>query len=132
MYLVLTALLFQRGSAESSDPDEPADPEKPRPDSPWPVKRGGFWLALYRRSLSLALFALFAVSFVLHAYGGAQEENVGLVAYIGTSKFWFESFQNWQSEFLSVAAMVILSIWLRQTGSPESKPVEAPHSQTGA
>ena len=131
MFLLLTAVLFQRGSAESHDPDEKPDPEKPRPDSPWPVKRGGLWLALYRRSLTLALFALFVLSFLLHAYGGAKEEHVGLFAYIGTSKFWFESFQNWQSEFLSVAAMVILSIWLRQAGSPESKPVEAPHSQTG-
>jgi hypothetical protein len=51
--------------------------------------------------------------------------------YIGESGFWFESFQNWQSEFLSVASIVILSIWLRQKGSPESKPVDAPHSETG-
>jgi hypothetical protein len=54
-----------------------------------------------------------------------------MVEYIGTSRFWFESFQNWQSEFLSVAAIVILSIWLRQKGSPESKPVAAPHAETG-
>ncbi len=50
---------------------------------------------------------------------------------MGTSRFWFESFQNWQSEFLAVGAMVVLSIYLRQRGSPESKPVHAPHSQTG-
>jgi hypothetical protein len=48
-----------------------------------------------------------------------------------TSQFWFESLQNWQSEFLAVLAIVVLSIWLRQHGSPESKPVDAPHSETG-
>ena len=49
-----------------------------------------------------------------------------------TSQFWFESFQNWQSEFLAIFAIVVLSIWLREKGSPESKPVAAPHSKTGA
>ena len=52
--------------------------------------------------------------------------------YLGTSQFWFESFQNWQSEFLAVAALVVLSIFLRQRGSPESKPVAEPHFHTGA
>ena len=77
----------------------------------------------------------------LHAGGGANEYNeeqrahaapvVSTIGYPGTSRFWFESFQNWQSEFLSVAAIVLLSIFLRQKGSPESKPVDASHSQTG-
>jgi hypothetical protein len=49
-----------------------------------------------------------------------------------SAQFWFESFQNWQSEFLAIAAMVVLSIFLRQQGSPESKPVDAPHAQTGS
>jgi hypothetical protein len=47
------------------------------------------------------------------------------------ARFWFESFQNWQSEFLSTAVIVVLSIVLRQQASPESKPVNAPHSETG-
>ncbi len=51
--------------------------------------------------------------------------------YVGTSRFWFESLQNWQSEFLAVGALVVLSIFLRQKGSPESKPVDHPHSETG-
>ena len=51
--------------------------------------------------------------------------------FVTTSAFWFESFQNWQSEFLAVGAIVVLSIFLRQKGSPESKPVAAPHEQTG-
>jgi len=56
---------------------------------------------------------------------------VGFVGYLETSQFWFESLQNWQSEFLAIASMVILSIFLRQRGSPESKPVAAGMSQTG-
>ncbi len=55
-----------------------------------------------------------------------------MAQYIGTSQFWFESFQNWQSEFLAVAAIVGASVYLRQRGSPESKPVAEPHVDTGA
>jgi len=146
-YVLLTAYLFQKGSAESKDPDEPApqdqDPAatKNKRDAPWPVRRGGLALKLYQNSLFLALFLLFLILFALHAAGGAKEYNeeqkahgapvVSTVEYLGTPRFWFESFQNWQSEFLSVAAIVVLSIWLRQKGSPESKPVAAPHDQTG-
>ena len=147
-YVLLTAYLFQKGSAESKDPDgdnhSDADPAtaKNKKDAPWPVRRGGLVLKLYENSLFLALIVLFLISFLLHAAGGAKEYNadqqahgspitVTTVGYLGTSRFWFESFQNWQSEFLSVAAIVLLSIWLRQKGSPESKPVAAPHSQTG-
>jgi hypothetical protein len=148
-FVVLTAFLFQKGSAESKklDEEEPVDrdPRKSRnkKDAPWPVRKGGLILKLYEYSLSLALLLLFVMSFTLHAASGAREynedqrehgqyEEVTTLGYMGTSRFWFESFQNWQSEFLSVAAMVILSILLRQRGSPESKPVDAPHSETGA
>lgn len=149
MYVVLTVFLFQKGSSESKDPDkvERVDvlPEQSKKDqdSPWPVRRGGWVLKLYENSLGLALFLLFAASFALHAVGGAEEYNqemfehgrggqaLSAVQYIGTSRFWFESFQNWQSEFFSIGAMVVLSIWLRQKGSPESKPVDSPHSETG-
>jgi hypothetical protein len=119
------------------------DPRKSqkRPGTPWPVVRGGWVLRIYENSLSLAFIVLFLVSFWLHAVGGAGEYSadqiahgeaaVGVLEYVGTARFWFESFQNWQSEFLSLAAMVWLSIYLRQRGSPESKPVDAPHWQTG-
>jgi len=146
-YVLLTAYLFQKGSAESKDPegdnasDEDPAKSKNKKDAPWPVRRGGLALKLYQNSLFSVLFLLFLMSFALHAAGGAKEYNedqrahgaptVTTVEYVGTSRFWFESFQNWQSEFLSVAAIVLLSIWLRQQGSPESKPVAAPHSQTG-
>ena len=145
-YVALTAMLFQRGSAESKDPDrkEPVDrtPDPRRPGAPGPVRRGGLALALYRNSLSLAFAALFLIAFVLHAAGGAGEyneeqaahgsaERVTTLGYLGTSRFWFESLQNWQSEFLAIAAMVVFSIFLRQQGSPESKPVDAAHGDTG-
>jgi hypothetical protein len=148
-FVVLTAFLFQKGSAESKklDEEEPVDrdPRKShkKKDAPWPVRKGGLTLTLYEYSLSLAFLLLFLASFALHAIGGAREYNqsqrehgsrevVSTLQYMGTSRFWFESFQNWQSEFLAVGAMVVLSIFLRQRGSPESKPVDSSHSQTGA
>ena len=148
LFVVLTAVLYQRGSAESkklhrSDPVE-RDPRryKNKRMAPWPVRRGGIALKLYENSLSLTLLAVFLTCFALHAASGARRyneeqahhgrpERVTTLRYLGTSRFWFESFQNWQSEFLAVGAMVVLSIWLRQRGSPESKPVDAPHSKTG-
>ena len=147
-YVLLTAFLFQRGSAESKDPDkvEPVDADprnfKQRPDVPWVVRRDGWMLKLYENSLTIALFLLFLVSFVLHAAGGAKVYSANQIAHGGspvstlhfmeTAEFWFQSFQNWQSEFLSVATLVVLSIFLRQRGSPESKPVASPHGDTGA
>jgi hypothetical protein len=145
-YVLLTALLLQKGSSESKDPDseEPvdADPrDDVRPDSPWPVKAGGAALKVYEHSLTIAMFTLFAASFLLHAATGAREYSsdqvqhggspIGMWGYLTTSRFWFESFQNWQSEFLAVAAIVVLTIFLRERGSPESKPVAAPHAMTG-
>lgn len=147
-YVVLTAALFQKGSAESKDPDAgdaatDREPDPNREGAPWPVRRGGLALALYRHSLSLTFGALFVATVVLHAVGGAGEYNadqarhggasrVTALQYAGTSRFWFESLQNWQSEFLSLAAMVLLTVWLREHGSPESKPVDAAHSETGS
>jgi hypothetical protein len=60
-----------------------------------------------------------------------KPERVSVLEFASSSKFWYQSFQNWQSEFLAVASIVILSIFLRQKGSPESKPVDAPHYETG-
>jgi hypothetical protein len=148
VYVLLTVWLRQQGSSESKKLDEAEEvDEDPRdhrtdPHAPGPVKNGGFALALYKNSLSLALLALFAASFVLHAAGGARvaneeaarrgaAEHVTLVGYVMTSRFWYESLQNWQSEFLAVLSIVVLSIFLRQQGSPESKPVHAAHSATG-
>ena len=146
-YVLLTIHLRQKGSAESKklNGKEPVDaePESTKnKDAPWPVRAGGLALKLYKHSLSLVFIILFLLSFALHAYGGAQEtcqkniqhgetECASTLQYVGTSKFWFESLQNWQSEFLAVFAIVMLSIFLREKGSPESKPVNTPHFQTG-
>jgi Domain of unknown function (DUF6766) len=147
VYVLITAYLFQKGSPESKPLDEQTpqdvDPRRQRyPHSPWPVRRGGVWLKLYMNSLATALFALFIISFALHALGGAAAynqdaaehggQNISVLRFVTTSEFWYQSFQNWQSEFLSVGALVVLAIFLRQKGSPESKPVAAPHSETGA
>ncbi|HEX8386015.1 MAG TPA: DUF6766 family protein [Rubricoccaceae bacterium] len=146
-YILLTAFLFQRGSAESKDPDAPEDKDaalaahRDDPDVPGPVRQGGIALALYRYSLLLAFFVLFVGSFIGHAVAGLGEYNADqvshgeptttLAGYLGGSRFWFESLQNWQSEFLAVLAIVLLSVWLRADGSPESKPVWKPHRATG-
>jgi len=124
-YVVLTAYLFQKGSAESRDPDEPA--ERDKAPASW----------FYAHSLGLVLAGLFVASFVLHLWGSyrdAVEDAAAhaqpppdFAAYALDPAFWFESFQNWQSEFFATAALVVLSIFLRYRGSPESKRVEDPH-----
>jgi hypothetical protein len=138
-YVMLTAVLFQRGSAESRDPDDPgregdalAGRHETSPFRAW----------LYAHSLGLALAALFVMSFILHWLASAAASNQeallhnaeikSALAYLTDAQFWFESFQNWQSEFLSTAVLVVLSIFLRFRGSPESKPVSARNSDTGA
>ena len=149
-YVLLTVWFTQKGSAESKKPkDEGENPQDKdplddvRPDSPWPVRRGkSLALTLYKHSLSIAFFALFFGAFALHLVGGAREYSAEQEAHGGsavtaaefatTAEFWFQSLQNWQSEFLAVASIVFLSIYLRQIGSPESKPVAAPHHETGS
>jgi hypothetical protein len=144
-YVVLTIFLRQKGSAESKKLEGAeavdASPRSSK-NAAWPIRKGGFWRWLYSNSLSLAFALLFLLSFTLHAYGGARETSVeniehgeqpvSTLEYLTTAKFWFESFQNWQSEFLAVFAIVVLSIFLRQEGSPESKPVNTPHALTGS
>lgn len=150
MYVLLTVWLRQMGSAESKKlkGEEGAATENedglatPDPDSPWPVRKGGWWLKWYSYSLCLAFLLLLLLSFALHLRGSIadyneQQQRKGLpvesvAGYLGSADFWFESFQNWQSEFLAVASIVLLSIWLRQKGSPQSKPLQAPHHQTGS
>ena len=145
LYVLLTSFLFQRGSAESNDPDESDEHESASCDpehAPLAARKGGLVSKIYSHSLSIAFAALFALSFAGHALWGARAYNVeatqhgesalSVWQYLETSQFWFESFQNWQSEFLAIFAIVVLSIWLREKGSPESKPVAAPHSKTGA
>jgi hypothetical protein len=146
-YVIMTAMLFQRGSSESKDPDK-ANPEDEDPSgkrgnkqAPWPVRTGGLWSLLYSYSLGIVLLLLFVSSFVLHwlQSAAAAREDAAMHGQTGQAPFeyllnpqlWFESFQNWQSEFLSTAVLVVLSIVLRHRGSPESKAVADPHSKTG-
>jgi hypothetical protein len=147
LFVLVTVRLFQRGSSESKSLDEhnecDADPARHRndPKAPWPVRRGGWALGLYQHSLSITLLGLFLAAFALHGVSGLRnvneehrleglpEETLG--DYVGSARFWFESFQNWQSEFLAVLAIVVLSIFLRERGSPQSKAVAAPHDETG-
>jgi hypothetical protein len=144
LYVVLTVSLRQIGSAESKSLDEKEEVDrepKAHRDAPGPVKKGGWLLKVYSISLSLAFFLLFFISWGLHLYGSFNDHNeqqlihhqplMTLPDFLAEPAFWFETFQNWQSEFLSVASIVILSIFLRQKGSPESKPVDAPHMETG-
>lgn len=145
LFVWLTIFLRQKGSSESKScegkEEVDREPSPKRKGAPWPVKKGGIWLKLYQSSLTLSLFVLFIASFFLHLYGSLKDENtihvlkgepeISLSSYLGESRFWFESFQNWQSEFLSVFAIIALSIFLRQKGSSQSKPVDAPHSETG-
>jgi len=145
LFVIFTTFLMQKGSSESKDFDKTEkvdrEPSASRDHVPWPVKQGGIILKIYKHSLSIVLFLLFIVSFIGHFYGSLKDENEQLIQkglppesssqYIMDSRFWFESFQNWQSEFLSVFAIVILTIYLRQKGSSQSKPVDAPHMETG-
>jgi len=137
-FVFLTVFLFQKSSPESRDPDNLEEVEGgarwDREAVPWPVRRGGWVLRIYEHSLSLALLVLFVASFGLHVYGGARETSeearshgeagVSYLDFLGSADLWFQSFQNWQSEFLSIGVLVVLSIFLREKNSPESKPVE--------
>jgi len=139
-YVMLTAMLFQRGSAESRDPD---DPDRPKDElSATTQQRNPIFSWLYSYSLGIALALLFIASFVLHWWASLTAANAEallhggevqtLGGYLLDAQLWFESFQNWQSEFMSTAVLVVLSIFLRHKGSPESKPAGAANSETGA
>jgi hypothetical protein len=144
LYVIITVKLRQIGSAESKPLDEPAAVDRlplPSKDAPWPVKKGGWILKLYSNSLSITFVLLFFISWALHLFGSFKDHNIeqllsnkpamSVMEYLGEPNFWFETFQNWQSEFLSVLAIVFLTVYLRQYGSPESKPVDAGNLETG-
>jgi len=138
MLIILTIYLHQKGSADS----KPLKGKSPQDTSSrysliqantWRKRGKAAGHFFYRHSLSLAMFALFALSFSLHAVEGVSAYNeeatqhgsptVSIAEYVTSSRFWYESLQNWQSEFLAIAALLILSIKLREHGSPESKPI---------
>lgn len=136
-YVVLTIYLRQRGSAESNPfPDEETAEQRRQQQQDSQVP--GFWR---RNSLSLTLFGLFVASWLVHLLSSWQDYSqeaqakgqaaVGLLKFLREPEFWFESFQNWQSEFLAMAAIVLLTISLRQIGSSQSKGLTVPNHQTG-
>src|SRR5690606_8969714 len=143
LFVLFTIFFQQKGSSESKDFDREEEvdrqPSPERKGAPWPVRAGGWILSIYRHSLMIALTILFLISFALHFYGSLKDENgkldrmgeplIAATDYIMGSRFWFESLQNWQSEFLSIFAIMVLTIFLRQQGSPQSKPVDAPNME---
>jgi hypothetical protein len=150
LYVFATVWLIQRGSSESKKPGEEG-PESDKEqqvgrhadeDSPGWARTGGWRTAMFSRSLGLLMGALFLLTWIASsiagwaAYNGQQltnhEDPVSWVGYLGEADFWNRSFQNWQSEMLAVGSMAVFSVYLRQRGSPESKPVGAPHATTGA
>ncbi|GAA2456712.1 hypothetical protein GCM10010191_90180 [Actinomadura vinacea] len=149
LYIFVTVWLVQRGSPESKEPGEEGlesdRAQKVGPhaadDSPrWaPIK--GLRGALFSRSLGLAMGGIFLLSWLAQSLAGRAAYNAEQLAsyqdplswtgYVTSADFWNRTTQNWQSEFLAVASMAALSIYLRQRGSPESKPVGAPDEATG-
>lgn len=130
LFILLTAWLVQKGSAESKKPGE-GEPRRARPLSE----------KLYGHSLTMALGALFLISFCLHVVKGAEDYSreqqaagkpaVSVIQFLGSARLWFQSFQNWQSEFLGVGSVILLSVFLRERGSPQSKPVGSSNRETG-
>jgi hypothetical protein len=149
LLVMATVWLVQRGSTESKPPEnvgrETAKQQKigryADQSSPRWAKVGGWRTRVYSNSLALAMGLIFAGSWLAQSIAGRAAYNAEQIAelsdpvswfgYLTSADFWNRTMQNWQSEFLAVASMVLLSIYLRQRGSPESKPVGAPHESTG-
>lgn len=149
LYVFVTVWLLQRGSPESKELDK-AGPESDKDqlvgehapaDAPGWARAGGWRRAVYSRSLGLVMGAVFLLSWLAQSVTGTAAHNeqqlrglqapISWAQYLTSADFWNRTLQNWQSELLAVASMVVLSIYLRQRGSPESKPVGAAHTATG-
>jgi uncharacterized protein DUF6766 len=149
LYILLTVWFVQRGSPESKELDKAGGEsdedqlvgEHARPDSPRWAKAGGVKTRLYANSLLIVIIAIWPLSWFGQSVTGWSEYNsdqithheptVNWLGYVGSASFWEATLQNWQSEFLAVGSMAVFSIYLRQRGSPESKPVGAAHDATG-
>jgi uncharacterized membrane protein YbaN (DUF454 family) len=148
LFILLTVWFIQKGSPESKRPgeeggesdEEQSVGEHARDDSPTWARARGWQLALYSNSLVLVMTIIWIWSWFAQSVSGWSEHNADLleheqpalswVGYLGSADFWQTTLQNWQSEFLAVGSMAVLAIYLRQRGSPESKPVGAPHHAT--
>jgi len=149
LYILLTVWFVQRGSPESKKPgDEGRESDEDqrvgahaRDDSPRWARAGGLRTRLYSNSLLIVMGTIWVLSWFGQSVTGWSDYNsdqithhqptVNWLGYLGSADFWQATLQNWQSEFLAVGSMAALSIYLRQRGSPESKPVGAPHDATG-
>jgi hypothetical protein len=149
LFILLTVWLLQRGSPESkelhragrgSDEDQLVG-EHAREDSPGWAKVNGFRRRVYENSLLIVMGSIWLGTWFAQSLTGVteynaeqlghQEDPVSWSHYLTTANFWEKTLQNWQSEFLAVGSMAILAVYLRQRGSPESKPVGAAHHTTG-
>ncbi len=150
LFILFTVWFVQKGSTESKQPGEEggeSDEQQmlgahARDDSPRWARAGGWRLWLYSNSLVLVMASIWLWSWFAQSVSGWSAYNDELaeheaptlswVQYLGSADFWENTLQNWQSEFLAVGSMAVLAIYLRQRGSPESKPVGCPHHSTGA
>jgi hypothetical protein len=149
LFILMTVWLVQRGSPESkqlhmagteSDKEQKVGEHATR-DSPRWARAKGLRRRVYENSLLLVMIAIWIGSWFAQSITGVSEYNaerldhsqvaVSWIEYLGRPDFWEKTLQNWQSEFLAVGSMAILAVYLRQRGSPESKPVGAPHDATG-
>jgi hypothetical protein len=149
LFITVTVWLVQRGSPESKKPGEQGLESEEQQKigahatekSPRWAAAGGWRTGLYSHSLGLVMGAIFLLSWLAQSVAGQVTYNaeqlaeyqdpVSWTGYVTSADFWNRSLQNWQSEFLAVASMCVLSIYLRQRGSPESKPVGSAHEATG-
>jgi hypothetical protein len=149
LYIVGTVWLLQKGSPESKELDKAGGEsdedqklgEHATADSPRWARVGGLRTAVYSNSLLLVMGTIFLLSWLGQSITGRvaynaeqldhQEAAISWAQYVATPDFWNRTLQNWQSEFLAIGSMAVLAIYLRQRGSPESKPVGAPHTATG-
>ena len=149
LYIGATVWLVQIGSPESKKPEEAgleSDEDQKvgryaEADSPRWASVGGWRTTLFSTSLLLVMGTIFVLSWFAQSYAGWASFNeirlqrlqdpISWAGYIRNADFWARTLQNWQSEFLAVGSMAVFSIYLRQRGSPESKPVGTPHASTG-
>ena len=150
LFILLTVWFIQKGSTESKQPGEEggeSDREQmlgphAKPESPRWAKASGWRLWVYSNSLVLVMATIWLWSWFAQSVSGwsaynaeqleHEEHSLSWLGYLGSSDFWESTLQNWQSEFLAVGSMAVLAVYLRQRGSPESKPVGCPHHSTGS
>jgi Domain of unknown function (DUF6766) len=149
-FIAATIWLVQRGSAESKKLDEAGlQDDRQQRVGEHASQRSPAWarvkdwrFKLYSNSLLIVMTALFFGSWFTQSVTNwttfneeqldHHEPTVSWLSYVGSAGFWEKTLQNWQSEFLAVGTMAVFTIYLRQRGSPESKPVGAPHDETGS